>query len=109
MDAAVTANRADSGSDTARQALRKAKEANGIPKSAQPDKIIKTNTPEGAEYKLDSRNTKLYEYTNSSGKKIHIRQDKPASYGQGGRGDQGAHFNSGPAFENLKRHDYYKN
>lgn len=50
----------------------------------------------------------MYEYTNSKGEKIQIRQDKPAGYGDGGKGDQGAHFNSGKAGEKLKDHDYYK-
>jgi len=98
---------ADTTSDTVRQALRKAKEANGIPKSAQPDRTIKPNTREGDQLGLDGRNVKLYEYTNSSGQKIHIRQDRPASYGQGGVGDQTAHFNAGPAGQKLKQHHYY--
>ena len=50
---------------------------------------------------------KLYEYTNSSGQKIHIRQDRAASYGQGGVGDQKSHFNAGPAGSKLKQHHYY--
>jgi hypothetical protein len=87
--------------------LRKAKEANGIPKSAQPDRTIKPNTPEGNQLGLDGRNVKQYEYTNSSGQKISIRQDKAAGYGQGGVGDQKTHFNAGPAGQNLKQHHYY--
>ena len=105
--AKTVANSVDSASDTARQALRKAKEANGIPKSAQPTRTIKPNTPEGSQLGLDNRNVKLYEYTNSSGQKIHVRQDKAASYGQGGVGDQKSHFNAGPAGQKLKQHHYY--
>jgi RHS repeat-associated protein len=91
----------------ANQALRDAKEAWDIPKSAQPDKTIKPGTPEGNAAGLDERNVKLYEYSNSRGEKIHVRQDKPATYNQNGAGDQGPHFNSGPAGEKLQRHDYY--
>src|SRR5690606_38909479 len=69
-------NCGNTSSRSGREALRKAKEANGIPRSAQPDRTIKPNTPEGAALGLDSRNVKLYEYTNSRGDKIHIRQDK---------------------------------
>jgi uncharacterized protein RhaS with RHS repeats len=97
----------DTSAATARQALRNAKEANRIPRSAQPDRTIKPNTPEGNELGLDNRNVKLYEYTNSDGQKIHIRQDKAASYGQGGIGDQKPHFNAGPAGSKLRQHHYY--
>ena len=97
----------DTSSDTARQALRKAKEANGIPKSAQPDRTIKPNTLEGDKLGLDNRNVKLYEYTNSNGQKVHIRQDKAATYNQGGVGNQTPHFNAGPAGSKLKQHHYY--
>jgi RHS repeat-associated protein len=91
----------------ANQALRDAKEAWDVPKSAQPDKTIKPGTPEGDAAGLDGRNVKLYEYTNNKGEKIHVRQDKPATYNENGAGDQGPHFNSGPANDKLKRHDYY--
>lgn len=107
LKAAKVAKSVDTASDTARQALRNAKEANGIPKSAQPDRTIKPNTREGNQLGLDDRNVKLYEYTNSNGQKIHIRQDRAASYGQGGAGDQTPHFNAGPAGEKLKQHHYY--
>lgn len=106
-DAQAVTRGVDTASGTARQSLRKAKEANGIPRSAQPDRTIKPNTPEGKQLGLDNRNVKLYEYTNSSGQKIHIRQDKAASYGQGGIGDQKPHFNAGPAGQKLKQHHYY--
>jgi len=97
----------DTVSDTSRQALRKAKEANGIPKSAQPDRTIKPNTPEGNQLGLDGRNVKQFEYTSSSGQKISIRQDKAAGYGQGSAGDQKTHFNAGSAGQKLRQHHYY--
>ena len=100
---------ADTISVTSNQALRKAKEANGIPRSAQPDKTIKPGTPEGKAAGLDSRNVKQYEYTNGAGEKITIRQDKAATYGQGGKGDQNPHFNTGKTKEGkLKQHHYYE-
>jgi hypothetical protein len=97
----------DTVSDTSREALRRAKNANGIPQSAQPDLTIKPNTPQGNQVGLDGRNVKQYEYTNSSGQKISIRQDKAAGYGQGGAGDQKTHFNAGPAGSKLKQHHYF--
>ncbi|MBR9908482.1 MAG: hypothetical protein GYB30_10615 [Gammaproteobacteria bacterium] len=99
----------DTVSVTSNQALRQAKDANGIPRSAQPDKTIKPGTPEGNAAGLDSRNVKQYEYTNGAGEKITIRQDKAASYGQGGKGDQKPHFNAEPSKEGkLKQHHYYE-
>jgi len=90
--------------------LRTAKEANGIPRSAQPVRTIKPNTPEGIKLGLDSRNEVLHEFVNGAGKKIHIRLDKSASFGgSGGVGDQGRHFNAGPAFEKLKQHHFFGN
>ncbi|QDU09057.1 polymorphic toxin-type HINT domain-containing protein [Gimesia aquarii] len=97
----------DTNSSSMREAFNKAKDANGIPKSAQPLRTIKPNTPDGTRFGLDSRNVKLYEFINSSGNKIHIRLDKPATFNQGGRGDQRWHFNAGPAFEKLKQHHFF--
>ncbi len=97
----------DTKSKTANESLRKAKEQNGIPRSQQPDKTIKPNTPEGDAAGLDGRNVKQYEYTNSRGKKVTIRQDKPANYNQGSKGDQGPHFNGGQSGNKLKQHHYY--
>lgn len=85
----------DTKSETRSQALKNAKEENGIPKSQQPDRTIKPNTPDGKEAKLDERNVRQYEYTNSKGEKVVIREDKPATYNDGGKGDQGPHFNAG--------------
>jgi RHS repeat-associated protein len=92
-------------------ALRDAKLANDIPLSRGPDRIINPNTDGGRAARLrPGDNVRLYEYTNSSGQKIWIREDKAASYGApGGRGDQGPHFNSGPAGDqkNLNNHHYW--
>jgi RHS repeat-associated protein len=92
-------------SATRSQALAKAKEVNGIPQSAQPDSVSKPGTPEGDAAGLDSENVRQYEYTNSRGEKISIREDKPASYPDGG--SQPAHFNAGRSGEKLKQHHYF--
>jgi RHS repeat-associated protein len=104
--------RVNTTSPTRGAALKEAKLANDIPLSRGPDRIIKPNTPGGAEVGLRSGdNVRLYEYTNSRGQKIWIREDKAASYGApGGKGDQGPHFNSGPAGarqQDLKNHHYW--
>jgi len=101
MDKAVDAGKStkifDGGvstnSKTSNEALRKAKDANGVPRSQQPDKTVKPNTPDDKKAGLDSRNVKQYEYTNSKGEKVIIRQDKPANYPDGGK--QLAHYNAG--------------
>jgi RHS repeat-associated protein len=96
-------------SQTRSAALREAKLANDIPISKQPDKVIKPNSAEGRAAELRGDNVRLYEYTNSRGQKIWIREDKAASYGApGGRGDQGPHFNSGPKGEKLTNHHYWR-
>jgi hypothetical protein len=93
---------------TSKQALHEAKRANNIPLSVQPLRTIKPNTPEGIKLKLDNRNIKLYEYRNTKGDIIHIRQDKAVSYEKNGVGDQIEHFNAGFEGEKLKQHYYYK-
>lgn len=85
----------DTKSKTEREALRKAKDRNGVPRSQQPGRTIKPNTPEGDAAGLDSRNVVQHEYTNSDGQKVVIRRDKPHEYGDGGKGDQGDHYNAG--------------
>jgi len=97
----------DTKSQNSNQGLRNAKEQNGIPRSQQPETTIKPNTPADDKAGLDSRNVKQYEYTNSKGEKIVIRQDKPASYGQGGVGDQGPHYNAGNEGGKLTQHHYF--
>jgi len=91
--------RFDGGQDTfngsSREAFRNAKEQNGVPRSQQPDKVIKPNTPEGKAKGLDNRNVSQHEFTNSKGEKVSIRKDKPAKYNDGGKGDQGPHYNAG--------------
>lgn len=90
-----------------REALRNAKDQNGVPRSQQPDKTIKPNTPEGDKASLDNRNVKQYEYTNSNGEKVVIRQDKPPTYPDGGT--QPPHFNAGKAPEVPKDLDQHHN
>jgi len=97
----------DTHSTTSREAFRKAKDENGIPRSQQPDKTIKPNTPEGIEAGLDSRNIVQHEFTNSAGKKTWIRQDRPALYNEGGVGDQGPHYNAGQKSQKLSQHHNY--
>jgi hypothetical protein len=101
---AVTAGKvADTTSATRSGALAAAKEANGIPRSAQPDAVIKPGTPAGNAAGLDSRNVRQYEYTNSKGEKISIREDKATS---SEKGSQPHHFNAGPSGEKLKQHHF---
>jgi hypothetical protein len=104
-------NKKDTKTDgDANKGLKNAKEANGIPTSQQPDKTIKPNTPEGdAAGLLSDKNVKQYEFTDYKGQKVTIRQDKPANYNDGGKGDQGPHYNAGSAEDNkLKQHHYYE-
>jgi len=95
----------DTNSTTSKEAFRKAKDQNGVPRSQQPDKMIKPNTPEGNEYRLDNRNVKIYEFTNSKGETVLIRQDKSVNYGDG---YQPEHFNAGLKQDiKLKQHHNY--
>jgi HNH/endonuclease VII toxin of polymorphic toxin system component len=96
-------------SKTRHEALNKAKEANDIPRSASPDHVYRPGTDRGKEMGLDERNVRLYEYTNSRGEKIWIREDKAVRYGENGRGNQPAHFNAGPAGEKLRQHHGFGN
>ena len=82
-------------SRSSKELLRKVKYQNGVPRSRQPNNSIKPNTPEEQIAGLAKRNVKHYAYTNSRGKKVVIRQDKPANYNQGGVGNQGRHYNAG--------------
>ncbi|MCX2682135.1 hypothetical protein OOZ15_19470 [Galbibacter sp. EGI 63066] len=86
---------------TRRQAFRKAKIGNKVPRSKQPDRVF--NVREKGTGKL----LKVYEYTNSSGKKILIRGDNAKIYKDGGI--QGRHFNAGQKGTKLKQHHYYDN
>jgi len=87
-------------------AFQEAKKANDIPTSSEPDKVIKPGTPEGDAAGLrPNENTRMYEFTNSRGEKIWIREDAPAQYPDGG--SQGPHFNSGPAGQKLVNHHYW--
>ena len=97
-------------SETRSQAFDAAKSSNDIPTSKQPDVTYKPGTPEGNQIGLDpARNSRLYEFTNNQGNKVWIREDFPATYGDpNGVGDQGPHFNSGPAgSQGLPGHHYW--
>jgi RHS repeat-associated protein len=101
-------SKTDTYSSSRREAFRSAKEQNSIPKSQQPDNIIKPNTPEGVNRGLKDDNVKLYEFTNSKGEKVYIREDKPVKYNDGG--SQPPHFNAGNKDDRkLKQHHYYGN
>ncbi len=86
---------------TRRQAFRKAKDANKVPRSQQPDRVFTVRE------KGTGKLLKVYEYTNSSGKKVLIRGDNARIYKDGGI--QGAHFNAGEKGSKLKQHHYYDN
>jgi hypothetical protein len=92
----------DTQSKTDKEGLRNAKDRNGVPRSQQPDRTVKPGTPEGDAAGLDHRNEVQHEYTNSEGKKVVIRKDKPHEYGDGGKGDQGKHYNAGQEPQNQK-------
>ncbi len=68
---------ADTNSETRRQSFRKAKDQNRIPRSQQPDRTRKPNTPEGDDANLDSRNVRQYEFTDSEGKRFLLEKIKP--------------------------------
>lgn len=77
-------------SQTASEALRKAKEANGIDADAKrigPKLFIRDRYNPG-------RYCVVYKYKNKNGEYIYIRKDNETRYGNsGGNGDQPAHFN----------------
>lgn len=92
-------------SGTQRQAFNKAKNANAIPKSQQPNSTEKIDEVIGG--KKTGNKLTQYNYTNSKGEKISIRKDNPRQYGDGGKGDQGPHYNSGKTGADLKQHHDY--
>lgn len=83
---------------TTKEGFRKAKDANGVARSAQPDNTY--TVPE----KGTGKPLKQMDFTNSNGKKVSIRKDNPKKYNDGGKGDQGLHFNAGPKGQKLKQH-----
>jgi hypothetical protein len=89
-------------------ALNDARQSNGIPRSQQPDRVIRPGTPEGNAVGLrPGENVRLYEYTDAQGNKVWIREDAPKTYSDGG--SQGPHFNSGPAgSQRLPGHHYWR-
>ena len=99
--------RSDTVSETSREAFRKAKEQNGIPRSQQPDRTVKPNTEAGNDAGLRNGNVVQYEFTNSKGEKVTIRQDQATTYSDGGY--QAPHYNAGNSSDNkLKQHHYYE-
>jgi|GEM_PF-6878195 len=89
----------DSQSSTAKEAFGKAKEAEGIPTSQQPDKQRMTpDTQTG-------KPLRTYDFKNSKGERITIRRDNARKYGSPNEaGDQKPHYNSGKTGEKLKAH-----
>lgn len=90
-------------SETRREAFRKAKDQNGIPRSSQP------NTTYTVPDKNTGKPLQQYEYTNSKGEKVVIRKDNPVTYPDGGQ--QGTHYNAGKPkeeAEKLKQHHNYE-
>ena len=99
--------RSDTFSETSRKAFRQAKEQNGIPRSQQPDRTVKPNTEAGKAAELRKGNIVQYEFTNSKGERVIIRQDQAAIYSDGGY--QPPHYNAGMSTDNkLKQHHYYE-
>ena len=97
---------ADTYSETASKAFRNAKDQNGVPKSQQTDRTIKPNTEAGNAAGLRDDNVVQYEFTNSKGETVIIRQDKTTTYPDGGV--QPPHNNAGKSSDNkLKQHHYY--
>jgi hypothetical protein len=96
-------------SETRSQAFQEAKRANGIPTSAQPEQVVKPDTPQGAKDGLRrNENMRLYKFTNNQGKEIWIREDGAVVYPDGGR--QRPHFNSGVGGKDnkLRNHHYWR-
>ena len=97
---------ADTSSKTSKEAFRKAKDSNGIPRSKQPDEVgfdVDKNTGEPL---------KLYEFKNSKGESVIIRKDNSITYPDGGY--QGPHYNAGKGKikdkpkPKLKQHHNYE-
>jgi hypothetical protein len=92
---------------TRSQAFQDAKAANDVPTSAQPDTTYTPDSPEQPpDMPLDDRNVRLYQFTDSGGNPVYIREDLPVEYPDGGY--QGPHFNSGPAGSDLPYHSYWE-
>jgi len=67
----------DTHSETKKEAFNKAKDQNGIPRSAQPDKTIKVD--EVSKGKPTGKKLREYQYTNSKGEKVSTRKDNPTN------------------------------
>jgi len=94
-------------------AFRAAKRYLKLPMSKHPDKLVYPYTDLGDAYDLDERNVRLYVFYTFVGAiilELHIREDKPVSYGdEHGKGDQLPHFNSGKHPGGKKDHRYWNN
>ena len=53
------------------------------------------------------RKLREYQYTNSKGEKVSIRKDNATKYPEGGKGDQGDHYNAGETGRKLDQHHTY--
>ncbi|MBI3260253.1 MAG: hypothetical protein HYZ54_12405 [Ignavibacteriae bacterium] len=83
-------------SNTDHEAFGKAKDANGVPRSQQPDKQYMT--PD----KTTGKPLRTYDFTSSTGEKVTIRKDNPVKYKDGG--SQGKHHNAGKTGQKLNQH-----
>lgn len=61
-------------------------------------------TIEGKNAGLDSRNVKQFEFKNSKGENVTIRQDKSTTYPDGG--SQPNHYNAGKEKKLDQHHNY---
>ena len=85
-----------------RGAFRQAKRDAGIPVSQQPNKVTIIKD------RATGKKIKVYEFTNTKGIKIEIRDDKYGHYyGEKNPQNRGPHFNSGKKGNKLKDHYDY--
>ncbi|CAF1272695.1 unnamed protein product [Adineta steineri] len=87
-------------SDTRKQAFHTAKYANDIPLSQASSRQYMVKD------KNTNENLRQWEYTNTKGQKIDIREDRSKIYANGGT--QNKYFNAGESGSKLnKQHHYY--
>jgi RHS repeat-associated protein len=80
-------------------AFNSAKDANGIPTSQQAKQQYMTRDAN------TGKSLRTWDYTNSNGESITIREDRARTYPDGGQ--QGPHFNAGPTGAKLDQHYYF--
>ena len=85
---------------TRSEAFRQAKAANGVPRSATPDRQYMTRDAN------TGQQLRTWDFTNVDGESVTIREDAARTYPDGGK--QGPHFNAGPTGDKLPQHYYYK-